>query len=103
MCETNQGVSASDTGENVYFHPLTGCICINSQQPSGRCKFDYRVKFKCCPECSEGLVGEWTEWLDRDNPSGTGDWEVLDIFVEQGKVCEHPISVMCEEVNGKSI
>lgn len=38
-------------------------------------------------ECPNGAPGEWSKWFDRDNPSGTGDWEVLEIFVEAGLVC----------------
>jgi hypothetical protein len=46
-------------------------------------KKNNKVRF-CCPikekpNCdSKGY--KWTTWLDRDNPSGTGDWETLNHF-----------------------
>lgn len=67
--------------------PKKGCICINEQQKDGVCNFDYKVQFKCCPTCEPGFIEEWTPFLDRDDPSGTGDWEVHDIFFDEGKVC----------------
>ena len=48
------------------------------------------------------VVGEgpkWTDWLDRDNPGGTGDFETLDDFTEND-VCDAPLDVMCETVEG---
>lgn len=59
-CETLQGIPASATGENVIVDPAKGCICINEQQKDGVCNYDYRVKFKCCPSCPPGYIGEWT-------------------------------------------
>ncbi|KAF6733049.1 Cartilage intermediate layer protein 2 [Oryzias melastigma] len=54
------------------------------------CK-DYRVRFSCPSSyCTEKVC--WTEWFDRDNPSGTGDWELLsDLRRENpGQICETP-------------
>ncbi|KAK1889523.1 Cartilage intermediate layer protein 2 [Dissostichus eleginoides] len=35
----------------------------------------------------------WTDWFDRDNPSGSGDWELLsDLRKENpGKICDYPV------------
>ncbi|XP_034058681.1 cartilage intermediate layer protein 1-like [Gymnodraco acuticeps] len=37
----------------------------------------------------------WTDWFDRDNPSGSGDWELLkDLRKENpGKICEYPLHI----------
>ncbi|MCP4702732.1 MAG: PKD domain-containing protein, partial [Gammaproteobacteria bacterium] len=34
---------------------------------------------------------KWTDWLDRDNPGGTGDWEDLNGF--GASVCSNPMAV----------
>ena len=51
-------------------------------------------------QCSNLAPGEWSQWFNRDRPSGSGDWEVLDILVEAGQVCENPIDIRCETING---
>ncbi|KAM8831960.1 cartilage intermediate layer protein 1-like [Spinachia spinachia] len=37
----------------------------------------------------------WTSWYDRDNPSGTGDWELLvDLHREYpGQICKAPVAI----------
>lgn len=32
-------------------------------------------------DCPSGAQPEWSEWFNRDRPSATGDWEVLEILV----------------------
>lgn len=33
----------------------------------------------------------WTDWLDMDNPSGNGDYEMLEGLIKQGnKICAKP-------------
>lgn len=44
----------------------------------------------------------WTEWLDRDDPSGTGDFETLSDFVKAGKACEQPKRIQCRTVDGRA-
>ncbi len=39
----------------------------------------------------------WTQWFDRDNPSGTGDWELRHL---QSGVCASPSGVQCRTVQG---
>ena len=34
----------------------------------------------------------WTSWLDRDNPSGTGDHETL-AHMPRDKVCSKPVGI----------
>jgi hypothetical protein len=49
--------------------------------------------------------GDWTQWFDRDNPSGSGDWETLSDFLQQlpGEVCSVPTGVECRETNGNGL
>ncbi|KAF3849963.1 hypothetical protein F7725_019682 [Dissostichus mawsoni] len=37
----------------------------------------------------------WTDWFDRDNPSGSGDWELSsDLRKENpGKICDYPLYI----------
>ena len=42
---------------------------------------------------------EWTAWLDRDNPSGSGDWETLGSF-DLALVCQTPWDIECETLAG---
>ncbi|XP_010790828.1 cartilage intermediate layer protein 1-like [Notothenia coriiceps] len=46
------------------------------------------------PEDPEDQVC-WTDWFDRDNPSGSGDWEPLSNLRREnpGKICEYPLSI----------
>lgn len=39
--------------------------------------------------------GTWTAWLNRDNPSGTGDFETLADFRKNGQVCTNPKQIQC--------
>lgn len=50
-----------------------------------------------------GGTGTWTAWLNRDDPSGTGDWETLDDFRAAGiNVCNGaaPIGIDCATLAG---
>jgi len=44
--------------------------------------------------------GNWTPWLDRDDETGTGDWEQLSDFVNAGQVCPNPLAVECRTTSG---
>lgn len=37
----------------------------------------------------------WTPWLNRDAPSGTGDWETVVDFRKTGQVCAEPKQIQC--------
>lgn len=39
-----------------------------------------------------GLSQTWTDWLDRDDPSGSGDYERRSSF-EASEVCSHPTAI----------
>ncbi len=50
-----------------------------------------------------GGAGTWTPWLNRDDPSGTGDWETLDDFRAAGiNICNGaaPIGIECATLAG---
>jgi hypothetical protein len=41
-------------------------------------------------------TGGWTQWFDRDNPGGSGDYELLNnIRSVYPDVCENPMAVEC--------
>jgi hypothetical protein len=63
---TEEEVRAA-TGDIIHITKF-GMHCENKEQSDGRC-LDYGVRF-CCFRCV------WTDWLDRDNPSGNGEAEV---------------------------
>lgn len=44
--------------------------------------------------------GNWTPWLDRDNPSGKGDYETLVDFLQNGQACPNPAGIQCQTLNG---
>ncbi|XP_031178120.1 uncharacterized protein LOC116066287 isoform X1 [Sander lucioperca] len=50
------------------------------------------------PEC-------WTEWFDRDDPSGTGDWETLSDLRKEypGKICSKPVGVEARTLSGLTV
>lgn len=37
----------------------------------------------------------WTKWYDRDDPSGTGDWELLSNLRAEnpGEICANPLYI----------
>ncbi|GLD70125.1 cartilage intermediate layer protein 2-like protein, partial [Lates japonicus] len=92
--ETLSGLSVAAAGDVIYKSDTTvGFVCRKSDQPTKTCN-DYRVRFSCHPPfCGGGVC--WTKWYDRDNPSGTGDWELLsDLRKENpGQICEHPLYI----------
>lgn len=47
----------------------------------------------------------WTEWFDRDNPSGTGDWEHLSALRTEnpGKICPNPVDIEAQTLSGLSV
>ncbi|XP_060947295.1 mucin-5AC-like isoform X1 [Limanda limanda] len=46
----------------------------------------------------------WTNWFDRDDPSGSGDWELLyNLRIENpGKICPKPIQIEAKTLSGLS-
>ncbi|KAF7656555.1 hypothetical protein LDENG_00039580, partial [Lucifuga dentata] len=82
---------------NVIYKSDTsyGFICRNGDQSSGYCQ-DYRVRFSCSLKyCSIKRPVCWTQWFDRDNPNGTGDWEtVVDLKKQYPKeMCNYPLYI----------
>lgn len=48
-----------------------------------------------CPEC-------WTDWFDRDDPDGSGDWEKLADLrdAHPGKICPNPSDIEARTLSG---
>lgn len=45
-------------------------------------------------------TGTWTSWLNRDGPSGSGDWETTSEFVTAVQTCSNPIAIECQTTSG---
>ncbi len=48
-CKSTSGLTAAETGEVVTCDPKEGFLCLNSEQPDGRCDHDYEVRYFCGP------------------------------------------------------
>ncbi|XP_036941600.1 cartilage intermediate layer protein 2-like isoform X2 [Acanthopagrus latus] len=93
---TLSGLSVGTAGEVIFRNDLTdGFVCRNQDQSDRTCN-DYRVRFSCPPQyCGEEVTVCWTRWYDRDDPSGTGDWEPLSNLRSEnpGQICDNPLYI----------
>ncbi|KAM8725847.1 cartilage intermediate layer protein 2-like [Acanthopagrus schlegelii] len=91
---TLSGLSVGAAGEVIFRNDLTdGFVCRNQDQSDRTCN-DYRVRFCCPPQyCGEEVC--WTRWYDRDDPSGTGDWEPLSNLRSENprQICDNPLYI----------
>ncbi|XP_057694195.1 mucin-5AC-like [Corythoichthys intestinalis] len=103
--QTLNGDSVSSTDNVIYAADTeTGFVCRNCDQPhNGRCR-DYQVRFLCPLEFCRAKEC-WTEWFDRDNPTGTGDYESLCELRKEFpyKICPTPLQIEVETVYGFSV
>ncbi|XP_068433678.1 cartilage intermediate layer protein 2-like [Clinocottus analis] len=91
--QTLSGKSVDAAGDVIYKNdPTTGFVCRNKDQRNNKMCKDYRVRFNCPPSFC-GIEVCWTKWYDRDNPSGSGDWETLSSLRKEnpGQICETPM------------
>ncbi|XP_059494000.1 uncharacterized protein si:dkey-205h13.2 [Stegostoma tigrinum] len=96
--ETSSGAPASSTGDVIPECSITtGFTCVNKDQPDGSCE-DYRIRFTC----ADSFCNCKTQWFDRDNPSGKGDYEDLVNLRKQysGQICSNPSACEVETVSG---
>uniref|UniRef100_A0A8C6WJW5 WxxW domain-containing protein n=1 Tax=Neogobius melanostomus TaxID=47308 RepID=A0A8C6WJW5_9GOBI len=51
------------------------------------------------------FTGCWTDWFDRDNPSGTGDFEILRKLHKEnpGKICNNPLQIQVLTTGGQPV
>jgi len=92
------GSSVLETDEIVKIS-LAGFSCVNDDQFQGGCS-DYEVRF-CCETNTVLRVGsctanwnswvQWSTWQDRDNPSGTGDYEPHELLTDNN-FCPNPMA-----------
>ncbi len=99
------GTTAFVWGGNYYYTALPGNICPypGSWYDGANC-FVYKVPEGVNPFIwanhwyySNCASTGWTDWLDRDNPSGTGDWEQR---ISHIGVCAQPLAIQCRATNG---
>ncbi|XP_061137029.1 uncharacterized protein LOC133155599 isoform X3 [Syngnathus typhle] len=81
-----------------------GFICRNADQPHNWPCQDYKVRFLCPLEFCKPAEW-WTPWFDRDDPSGTGDYETLYELRKEypGKICERPSRIEVLTTSGASV
>ena len=48
-------------------------------------------------------TGTWSQWDDRDNPSGTGDWEQIQYRHDVDSLCEKPSAVQARVVESGAL
>ena len=89
------GTGAMTTTQNVALS-LQGLSCENDNQPLGEWCHDYEVRFCCENTVTEMSIGtcrngDWTSWDDRDDPSATGDWELL-YLGSASRECKFPVA-----------
>ncbi|XP_059212887.1 uncharacterized protein LOC131991449 [Centropristis striata] len=92
---TLSGLTPAAAGDVIYKSDTsTGFICKNQDQKDKKMCSDYRVRFSCHPPfCGLGVC--WTKWYDRDDPSGSGDWELLTHLRKEnpGQICDNPLYI----------
>ncbi|CAH1797606.1 unnamed protein product, partial [Owenia fusiformis] len=95
-------IPASQTGQ--VFKKAADCsvegglVCVNNEQrPGSRC-LDYEIRFLCPMNTP---TASWSSWIDRDDASGTGDWEDrenLENGLGASMPCQNPIAIGCRTV-----
>ena len=88
-CGLLSKLSFTVPGQSVGFYEVRGGCYSNG---SCRGAIGYRIDHS-----------EWTGWMDRDNASGSGDYETLSGFVDSGQLypsCAVPITIECETTGG---
>ncbi|CAH1797600.1 unnamed protein product [Owenia fusiformis] len=79
-----------------------GLVCVNNEQRPGSHCLDYEIRFLCPMATSTASsVGSWSSWIDRDDASGSGDWEdrwSLENGMGGGMPCKNPIGIECRTV-----
>ncbi|XP_069771676.1 mucin-5AC, partial [Narcine bancroftii] len=96
--ETTSGIPALQTGENIRrCNVSTGFFCVNADQSDRRCE-DYRIRFVC----PVSFCNCKTQWFDRDDPTGHGDYEDLTNLRNEypGLICSNPIACEVETLSG---
>lgn len=87
-------VDASETGEVITLS-LAGFKCLRADQPDNTCD-DYAVRL-LCPTAADGT---WSDWHDKDDPSGSGDYERSAAKYAVGAIpCDDPIAVQARRVS----
>ena len=42
----------------------------------------------------------WTDWLNRDGPGGSGDYETVKDFLSSGQIEPNPVGIECQTTSG---
>jgi hypothetical protein len=106
----------TDLGSNVYWSvggfmlKLVYCAVkteVEGQQAGIDDPLDGPEGFNKLKRCLSDIpfslspTSRWTQWLNRDVPGGSGDWELLREFAKDGQACSDPIAVECATLDGR--
>lgn len=61
---------------------------------------DLRVVLDEFRRATDDCDGEWTPWLNRDRPSGVGDFETIEAHFRRGDACFDPTAIQCRTRDG---
>ncbi|XP_078030261.1 cartilage intermediate layer protein 1-like [Epinephelus lanceolatus] len=89
------GLSPAAAGEIIHkSDTVSGFVCRNQDQSRNKKCNDYRVRFRCPSSFCDRRVC-WTKWYDRDDPGGSGDWELLSNLKKEnpGQICDSPLQI----------
>ncbi|XP_029429898.1 uncharacterized protein LOC115074513 [Rhinatrema bivittatum] len=103
---TTTGIPAAETGEIFSRNdPTEGLKCNNKDQVNKKSCSDYEVRFKCPNEFCEArrIGGCWTKWFNRDEPTGTGDFEDVDSIYKAnpGAMCTNATNIEARRSSDK--
>ncbi|XP_022252614.1 hemocytin-like [Limulus polyphemus] len=88
-----QFVDWKETGDNgVECSTTKGLICYNNQQGKGGKCHDYSVQLycDCVLEPRHAPLCNWTEWWNKDDQDGEGDFEPIKMYQSMYRVCQKP-------------
>ena len=103
VCSSPTGIQAQTrtSGSTAHTHIDVeyGFYCANDEQPNGEGCADFEVRY-CCPKKEERLCDadgyEWTIWLDRDDPTDSGDYENREGH-GANVVCQNPLGIQAQK------
>jgi hypothetical protein len=74
-----------------------GAVCVIGQSAP------VRTQGAACPP-GQDCPCTWSTWLDRDDPTGKGDYEDLPTLIKEGKIkCRRPLAIQCRYKDTKQV
>lgn len=89
------------TGGVVAPHTASNVIMNDNLPMAAVFKGPIRYIGTATPSTTTESPGQWTAWLNRDTPGGSGDFESLTEFVKTKAVCALPVAIECRTRDGR--